>query len=191
MKQWFWRIAGANISGPNSSKGSAINCNNWPKLPEINTYFQIWNDLIVKSNLPFKNQNIVISAVMLSSNPNYQRIYENKSLLREKVWWPIINHDFEQFIAARHTCQVNTALHIKSLQRWHLYPSVNSKSYLSTSKYCYKLMKVVLSLLLVFPFHLHATITNISLHCKLSYPPVYPKSETMAASFVLKRLNSL
>ena len=116
MKQWFWRIAGANISGPNFSKSSAIKCNNWPKLPEINTYSQIWNNLIVKSNLPLKNQNIVISAVMPSWNPNYQHIDKNKSLLREKVWWPIINHHFEQFIAARHSCQVNTALHIKSLQ---------------------------------------------------------------------------
>ena len=118
MQSWnngFEELQGPTFQDPILQKVLPLNATTGQNYQKL-IHFQIWNNLIVKSNLPLKNQNIVISAVMPSWNPNYQRIDKNKSLLREKVWWPIINHHFEQFIAARHSCQVNAALHIKSLQ---------------------------------------------------------------------------
>ena len=40
---------------------------------------------------------------------NIKEFEKTKNLLRQKVWWPTLNHDVEEFIKHCHPCQLNTA----------------------------------------------------------------------------------
>ena len=86
-------------------------------LQEINPYFEIWNNLTVKSNMQLKNQYIVIPPscrhqIIRIVHVNHQDIHKIKSLLREMVWWSTIrtlNNSMEQVthVKSKHNHRLN------------------------------------------------------------------------------------
>ena len=86
----------------------------WSHDSRYHIYRQIQDLLSINNDLPLKRNCIVIKSalhqrVLQLVYSQYQGISRTKALLREKVWWPSVNHDVEQLINSCHSCQITTA----------------------------------------------------------------------------------
>ena len=90
----------------------SIQKNNWSK--HLQPYYDICNQLSIYNNVLLKDNQIIIpknlqQLVLQIAHSQHQGIQKTINLLCQKVWWPTLNHDVEEFIKHCHPCQVNTA----------------------------------------------------------------------------------
>ena len=90
---------------------NSLKTNNWDK--QLKPFYQIRHELSSKDNILLKQHQIVIPKelrpkILQIAHQQHQSIVKTKNMLREKVWWPTINHDVENLIRTCHACQVNT-----------------------------------------------------------------------------------
>ena len=79
----------------------------------LQPYFAIRHQLSVYNNILLKGNQIIIpknlqQLTLQIAHSQHQGIQKTKNLLRQKVWCPTLNHDFEEFIKHCHPYQVNT-----------------------------------------------------------------------------------
>ena len=91
----------------------SIQINRWGKAEQLMMYRQIKNELTVKDCMILKGNKLIIPAalqihVLNLANESHQGIVKTKQLLREKVWWPIIDKDVFDLIKSCHACRVTS-----------------------------------------------------------------------------------
>ncbi|XP_057310486.1 uncharacterized protein K02A2.6-like [Hydractinia symbiolongicarpus] len=89
----------------------AINSKAWPKDSALNPYRHAKHELSFVNNILLKGQRIVIPSTLQQkmlqiAHATHQGTTKTKLLLREKVWWPLMNKQIEDLTLTCHACEV-------------------------------------------------------------------------------------
>lgn len=88
---------------------NAIDHGDWHKYPQLKAYIKVSQELTHKGGIVLRGSQIVIPQrlrkhVLSIAHRNHLGISKTKSLLRSKVWWPLISKDVEQLIKSCNSC---------------------------------------------------------------------------------------
>ena len=82
----------------------------WPKIPDLRPCSHVKEEISTVDGIVLRGRRIVMPGSLRKqtlqlAHEGYQGIVKTKQLLREKVWWPEIDKQIEEFIGHCLSCQ--------------------------------------------------------------------------------------